>query len=145
MVLWPSGQAQLCKSCYSGSNPLGTSKNTKSSSSNLSKIQDLGETTKSKFHNTLFLNGLVYDSKFKYYRTTKVNSVIVYIVFQVCVVFLLVQFIHLSVNLQKNYANLLLAAAKQRFVKVGCHYLFVNLNLIVQFTLVSKHKFICEF
>ena len=27
MVLWPSGQAQVCKTCYSGSIPLGTSQN----------------------------------------------------------------------------------------------------------------------
>ena len=26
LVLWPSGQAAVCKTVYSGSNPLGTSK-----------------------------------------------------------------------------------------------------------------------
>ncbi|MEI8135995.1 MAG: hypothetical protein WCH21_01590, partial [Bacteroidota bacterium] len=48
-------------------------------SSNLTKIWDLGDYyQKQVFQNTLFPDGLVYDSKKEHYRTPKINSVIGY-------------------------------------------------------------------
>ena len=62
------------------SNPKELIKFTCDLSSNLNKTWDLGDYyQKQVFQNTLFPDGLVYDSKNEHYRTPKVNSVIGYI------------------------------------------------------------------
>ena len=62
------------------SNPKELIKFTFDLSSNLTKIWDLGDYyQKQIFQNTIFPDGLVYDSKNDHYRTPKVNSVIGYI------------------------------------------------------------------